>query len=78
MLKCVILSIKEKICNIIRGCLDMIAIKKSRDCILIQKKYDKHERELPVSVPSCGILGIKISQTKIVSGRVNSRNENNK
>ena len=56
----------------------MVSIKKSTKCIFLQRKYDKHRRELPTHMPSSGILGMKISQTKILSGRVKSQNENSK
>lgn len=75
MFNCGIIPFVKKIYRILKRCQNMIKVKQSSRCILVQKKYEKQKRELPMSVPSCGILGIRISQTKIVSGRVNKQNE---
>lgn len=78
MCKYSIMSIKIKICKIFQRWHTMVSINKSSKCIFLQRKYDKHRRELPSHMPSSGILGMKISQTKIISGRVKSQNENSK
>ena len=53
----------------------MISVKRSSNCIFLQKRYDKQRRELPMHMPSSGILGMQISQTKIALRRVKSQNE---